>query len=53
MTATLITIFGVFATTASVMLMLNLFVQSTRRRERRNIRRLMRYLDGLPPARPW
>ncbi len=50
---TLITIIGVLLTTASVMVTLNVYVASSRRRERRNMRRLMRYLESLPPARSW
>ncbi len=53
MTSTLITLAAGFLVAAAVVAILEANRQRLRRRDREIMRRFFRYMDSLPPARPW
>lgn len=53
MTSTLITLTAGFGVALMVAGIFEINRQKSRRRDREVLRRLFRYMDSLPPARPW
>jgi hypothetical protein len=52
-TTTLIQMIGILLIVATVPLIAHHVREGQRRRDREIVRRLQRYLDAIPPARPW
>lgn len=53
MTVTLTVVGGWLALSVLAVVVHHRWREAQRRRDRELVRRITRYLDGLPPARPW
>ena len=53
MTVTLTILIGWLAAMLAIVVLHHRWRETQRRRDRELVRRITRYLDSLPPARPW